>query len=95
MRRGGDDMWVNGWGAITVVSKDKVKGRNTEPGRLIWNIETPDVKGDFARMQAAGATVVAEPYTMDMDGLPSEAWIATLSDPDGNYFQLTSPFDMG
>ena len=95
MNEGGYTTWVIGSGAITVGAHDQVKGRNTEPGRLIWNIETPDVKGDFARMQAAGATVVAEPYTMDMDGLPSEAWIATLSDPDGNYFQLTGPFDMG
>lgn len=26
-----------------------------------------------------------------MDGMPPESAIATLADPDGNYFQLMSP----
>ncbi|HEY3072980.1 MAG TPA: hypothetical protein VGJ46_09185, partial [Candidatus Limnocylindrales bacterium] len=65
-----------------------VKGRNAQPGRIIWNIESPDVKGDFERFKAAGATVVREPYSFE--GAP-EAWIATFSDPDDNYFQLVSP----
>ena len=55
---------------------------------MIWNIESADVKGDFERLKAAGATVVQEPYS---PGVAPEAWIATFSDPDGNYFQLTSP----
>ena len=55
---------------------------------MIWNIESGDVKGDFERLTAAGATVVREPYKPD-EG--SEMWIATLSDPDDNYFQLISP----
>jgi predicted enzyme related to lactoylglutathione lyase len=46
------------------------------------------VKADFARLKAAGATVVREPYTFE--GAPG-TWIATFSDPDGNYFQLVSP----
>ena len=46
------------------------------------------MKGDFERLKAAGATVVREPYTFDE---APEAWIATLSDPDDNYFQLVSP----
>jgi predicted enzyme related to lactoylglutathione lyase len=55
---------------------------------VIWNLETPDVEGDFARLKAAGATVVQEPYH---PGESSEGWIATFSDPDDNYFQLMSP----
>ena len=43
---------------------------------------------EFARLVAAGATVVREPYH---PGEMTEATIATLSDPDGNYFQLVSP----
>ena len=35
--------------------------------------------------------IVVEPYTMD--GAPDDSFIATLSDPDGNYFQLMSPMD--
>jgi predicted enzyme related to lactoylglutathione lyase len=80
--------WQIGSGWITVGPHDQVKGRNTHPGRVIWNIESSDVKGEFERLQAAGATVVREPY---QPGDGAEMWIATLSDPDDNYFQLVSP----
>jgi hypothetical protein len=33
-------------------------GRNAEPGRLIWNIESSDVQADFERFRAAGAEVI-------------------------------------
>jgi predicted enzyme related to lactoylglutathione lyase len=80
--------WLIGSGGVTVGPHDQVKGQNTQPGRIIWNIESPDVKGDFERLKAAGATVVREPY--DFEQAPG-MWIATFSDPDDNYFQLTSP----
>jgi predicted enzyme related to lactoylglutathione lyase len=51
-------------------------------------METADVKGEFAKMKAAGATVVKEPYQPE-EG--RDLWIATFSDPDDNYFQLASP----
>ena len=54
----------------------------------MWNIETPDVKGEFERLKAAGGIVVAEPY--EFEGAPGSA-IATFADPDDNYFQLMSP----
>jgi predicted enzyme related to lactoylglutathione lyase len=71
-----------------------VKGKNAAPGRLIWNIETADVRGEFAKLKAAGATVAKEPYQMG-EAPGQQAWIATLSDPDDNYFQLISPMDIG
>ena len=89
MEMGGFTGWQIGRGFVTVGPHSEVTGRNPQPGRLIWNIESTDVKGDFDRMQGAGAIVVAEPYTFE--GSP-DAWIATLADPDGNYFQLTSPW---
>jgi predicted enzyme related to lactoylglutathione lyase len=83
--------WRLGTGGITVGPHDQVSGRNEQPGRVIWNITTPDVKGDFDRFAGAGATVVQEPYQPDgPDDMP-EMLIATLADPDGNYFQLVSP----
>ena len=85
---GGYTGWQIGTGGITVGPHDQVKGRNAHPGRLIWNIESSDVKGDFERLKSAGATVVREPYSFDQ---APEAWIATFSDPDDNYFQLVSP----
>lgn len=83
--------WQIGAGWLTVGPHDQVKGKNTHPGRIIWNIETPDVKSEFDRLREAGATVVQEPYQFP----ESPGWIATLADPDDNYFQLTSPMEMG
>jgi predicted enzyme related to lactoylglutathione lyase len=83
--------WMIGSGAVTVGPHTEVKGRNTAPGRLIWNIESADVRADFDRFQAAGATVVKAPY--EFEGMPG-TWIATFSDPDDNYFQLISPVTM-
>jgi predicted enzyme related to lactoylglutathione lyase len=80
--------WLIGTGAMTVGSHDQVKGQNAHPGRIIWNIESTDVKADFDRLRAAGATVVQEPYTM---GEADDGFIATFADPDDNYFQLMSP----
>lgn len=85
---GGYIGWQIGNGGITVGPHDQVKGKNTQPGRVIWNIETPDVKADFDRLRSAGASVVREPYKPAEE---AEMWIATLSDPDENYFQLVSP----
>jgi predicted enzyme related to lactoylglutathione lyase len=81
--------WQIGDGWITVVAHDQVKGKNAHPGRVIWNIETPDVKSDFDRLAAAGAAVVQEPYRPEQ--APEGTLVATLSDPDDNYFQLVSP----
>lgn len=85
---GGYVGWIIGRGGITVGPHDEVHGKNDQPGRLIWNIESADVKGDFAKFKDAGAIVVREPYNFEQ---APNAWIATLADPDGNYFQLTSP----
>ena len=86
----GDDFngWQIGSGWMTVGPHDQVKGKNPHPGRVIWNIETPDVKADFERLRSAGASVVREPYE---PGGAAEMLIATFADPDDNYFQLLSP----
>jgi|RhiMetdeSRZDD1v2_1073273.scaffolds.fasta_scaffold2328598_1 predicted enzyme related to lactoylglutathione lyase len=82
--------WRFGDATVMFGPHDQVKGKNREPGRIIWNFETPDVKGEFAKLKAAGATVVKEPYD---PGENSGMLIGTFSDPDGNYFQLGSPMD--
>jgi predicted enzyme related to lactoylglutathione lyase len=96
--QGGYTGWQIGNGFITVGPHSEVHGNNAQPGRLIWNIEDADVQGAFARLEAAGAIVVTAPYQFDMGPDAPEgvqgAWIATLADPDGNYFQLTSPMEM-
>jgi len=92
MEDGGYTGWQLGTGFVSVGPHSEVKGKNADPGRIIWNVETADVKAEFERMKAAGAIVVAEPYSFE--GYP-DAWIATLADPDDNYFQLTTPYSEG
>lgn len=67
---------------------DKVNDKNPIPERMMINFDTSDVKGEFNRIKGLGAEVIAEPYQMQ----GSDAWIATFADPDGNYFQLTTPW---
>jgi predicted enzyme related to lactoylglutathione lyase len=92
MSDGGYTGWLLGSGWVNVGPHSEVHGPNAAPGRIIWNIETTDVKGEFERMKAAGAIVVREPYSFE--DYP-DTWIATLADPDDNYFQLMSPMGPG
>ena len=90
MSDGGYTGWQVGSGWVTVGAHSEVHGTNDAPGRLMWNIETADVKGEFDRMKAAGAVVIREPY--NFEDYP-DSWVATIADPDGNYFQLMSPME--
>jgi predicted enzyme related to lactoylglutathione lyase len=83
--------WQIGSGTVGVGPHSEVHGSNTAPGRIIWNMESDDVQGDFERFKAAGATVVTAPYDF---GDEQTTKIATFADPDGNYFQLMSPMQM-
>lgn len=78
--------WSVGHTFFSVGEHSEVHGKSQEPSRLIFNLETTEVKEEFERIKAVGATVIKEPY--EMQG----AWIATLADPDGNYFQLMTPW---
>ena len=62
---GGYTWWQLGTGGFTVSEHSEVKGKSAHPGRVIWNIESTDVKGDFEKLKAAGARVVQEPYAPD------------------------------
>ena len=55
---------------------------------MILNFETKEIKEEYARIKGTGAKVVKALY--EMEG----AWIATFADPDGNYFQIMTPWDM-
>ncbi|MBP9718905.1 MAG: VOC family protein [Candidatus Levybacteria bacterium] len=87
MTDGGWYGWQIGKGFLTIGEHSEVKGKAKEPQRLIMNFETTEVKKEFERMKKAGATVIKEPYGMD------DSFIATLADPDGNYFQLMTPWE--
>ena len=88
---------TNGWfgfqagdGSLAVGPHSDVKGTSQEPGRVMLNFETADVTGEFERIKAVGAEVVAEPYQPEGgDGM----LMCTFADPDGNYFQLATPWN--
>ncbi len=76
---------------LTVGPHDKVSGQSPNPERIMFNFEARDVPAEFERVKAIeGASVVKEPEAMDED---KKYYIGTLTDPDGNYFQIVSPFD--
>jgi len=77
--------WQTGKTYFIVLEHSEMKGKTRDPGRVMINFETTQVREEFERIKALGATVVRAPYQIDKN------WIATLADPDGNYFQLVSP----
>src|SRR2546430_16963389 len=54
--------WQFGEGGISFGPHSEVKGKNSEPGRVIWTLETPDGQGAFAKLKGKGAPVVRGPY---------------------------------
>jgi predicted enzyme related to lactoylglutathione lyase len=80
-----------GSGYISIGLHDKVKGKNKTPERMMFNLETKNVQEEFNRIEKiVGVKIVKKPYH------PDEAhsmMIATFADPDGNYFQLMSPWE--
>ena len=81
-----------GTGNLMVGPHSEVKGKSDAPGRIITNFEAVDVQAEFERIKALGAEVVAVPYQPDKETSP-KVWLATFADPDGNYFQLASPWE--
>ena len=88
---------ANGWfgfqagdGSIAIGPHSEVRGRSQQPGRIMLNFETTDVNGEFERIKASGAEVVAEPYA---PGGGDGMLMCTFADPDGNYFQLATPWN--
>jgi predicted enzyme related to lactoylglutathione lyase len=92
MSEGGYTGWQLGSGFVTVGPHSEVTGKNPQPGRILWNIQSDDVRADFDRFKAAGATVIAEPYGFEEGG--ADASIATFADPDNNYFPLMTAMEM-
>jgi predicted enzyme related to lactoylglutathione lyase len=77
--------WQVGSAFLSVLEHSEMGGSSKDPGRVMFNFDTTQVKEEFERIKAIGATVIREPYEM------GGGWIATLADPDGNYFQLVTP----
>ena len=77
--------WQVGSAFLGISQHSEMGGAAKDPGRIMLNLETAQVKEEFERIKALGAAVIAALYEM------GGGWIATLADPDGNYFQLMTP----
>ena len=82
--------WRVGDSTIAIGPHSEVEGRSKEPARMMLTFETDDVRGEFARIRDLGAEVVAEPYEPEGGG---GMLLCTLADPDGNYLQLSTPWE--
>jgi predicted enzyme related to lactoylglutathione lyase len=72
---------------IAIGPHSEVHGRNASPARIMLTFASADVRGEFDRIKGLGAEVVAEPYEPG-DGMT----MCTFADPDGNYFQVSTPW---
>ena len=79
--------WQVGNGFLGILNHSEMGGKTKDPGRVMLNYETPQVKEEFERIKSLGGAVIHEPYEM------GQGWIAMLADPDGNYFQLMNPME--
>ncbi|MCZ7536087.1 MAG: hypothetical protein M5T61_09270 [Acidimicrobiia bacterium] len=82
--------WTVGTGSISIGPHSEVKGRNPSPGRLIWNIETTDVKGEAARFtgrrrdgRRRAVLVRGLPRLVDRDVRRSRRQLLPAHDADG------------
>ncbi len=75
--------WQVGSSYFSVLRHSEMDGKTKDPGPVLINFETTQVKEEFARIKALGAVVVREPYQMG-NGCYARR-------PDGNYLQLVSP----
>lgn len=80
--------WVVGKTFFSIGAHSEIKGKAQEPQRVMFNFDTKEVQKEFDRIKALGAEVVKEPYDAG-----SGMMIATFADPDGNFFQLMTPWE--
>lgn len=82
--------WKVGDSVITVGPHSEVHGKSKNPERMMFFLQTDEVKEEFERIKKIGATVIKEPYHMEGDP-DDNGLICTFADPDNNYFQLATP----
>ncbi len=73
-----------GQGSTLYITKhEDVKGKNSQPERVILNLEVDNIEEDAKRLDGLSVKKIQDVYHVEGYGL-----IATYEDPDGNYFQL-------
>ncbi len=87
MGGGGEEsnIYFFNFGGITlsIVENPEVSGKNREPQRIIFNLETDDIEKEVKNLDSKGVKRVKDIYHLQEYG-----YIATFEDLDGNYFQV-------
>lgn len=68
---------------LTIGVHDEIRGRATDPLRLMMNLAVQDIDESFMRLRKLGVSFTRPPEPESWGGR-----IATLNDPDGNTIQL-------
>lgn len=68
---------------LYILDHSEVKGKSSQPQRVIINLEVDDIETEVKRLDEARVKKVADTYHVEGYGM-----IATFEDADGNYFQL-------
>ncbi len=68
---------------IGIMPHSEIHGHNTQPARIMLNLEVDDEEVEVNRLKEAGVKVIADTYHVEGYGL-----VTTFEDVDGNYFQL-------
>ncbi len=82
--------WEDGGSGLMIGPHSDVKGMNDAPGRIMLNYTTADIQNEYSRIKDLGATVIAELYHPNKED--QSMTMATFADPDGNYFQISTPW---
>ncbi len=61
----------------------KVKGKNSQPERIVFNLEVEKIDDAVEKLDEAGVKKIQDTYHIEGYG-----YVATFEDLDGNYFQL-------
>lgn len=84
--------WEVEGGALMVGPHSEVKAKNKDAARIMMTLADKDVEATYQKFLKAGAKEVAKPYKPDPENNP-DLYLATVADPDGNYIQITSPWE--
>lgn len=68
---------------LYILDHSKVKGKNQQPGRFIFNLEVDDIAKEVKKLISAKVKVIKDIYHVEGYGK-----VATFEDVDGNYFQF-------
>ncbi len=68
---------------LYMMNHSKLKDKNREPTRIIFNFEVDDIEKDVKKLDEMEVKKIQDIYHMQDYG-----YIATFEDIDGNYFQL-------